>query len=142
MKKILITGADGFIGSHLTELLIEKKFKITALVYYNSLGNFGWLSNMNDKYKRKTKIYYRKLCDSCVRSSKKPTSYRSLGYVKKKECDHCGFESNHPEHFEIYYLDGNKANQRISNLKTVCLNCKVTIKNEGWRVTAGDLVPD
>ena len=93
-------------------------------------------------YKRKTKIYYRKLCDSCVRSSKKPTSYRSLGYVKKKECDHCGFESKHPEHFLIYYLDGNKANQRISNLKTICLNCKVTIKNEGWRVTAGDLVPD
>ena len=57
MKKILITGADGFIGSHLTELLIEK-FKITALVYYNSLGNFGWLSNMNDKYKRKTKIVF------------------------------------------------------------------------------------
>tara|TARA_B100000035_G_C21018438_1_gene563024 strand:- start:117 stop:1112 length:996 start_codon:yes stop_codon:yes gene_type:complete len=58
MKKILITGADGFIGSHLTELLLEKKFKVTAIVYYNSLGSFGWLSNIDDKYKRKIKIVF------------------------------------------------------------------------------------
>ncbi|HJZ39106.1 MAG TPA: NAD-dependent 4,6-dehydratase LegB [Bacteroidales bacterium] len=42
-KKVLITGADGFIGSHLTELLLEKGFKVRALSCYNSFNNWGWL---------------------------------------------------------------------------------------------------
>lgn len=43
MQKILITGADGFIGSHLTEALIRKGYKVRAFVLYNSLGSWGWL---------------------------------------------------------------------------------------------------
>jgi NAD dependent epimerase/dehydratase len=42
-KKILITGADGFIGSHLTEILAQKGAKIRALSYYNSFNYWGWL---------------------------------------------------------------------------------------------------
>jgi NAD dependent epimerase/dehydratase len=42
-KKILITGADGFIGSHLTELLTEKGAEVKALSQYNSFNNWGWL---------------------------------------------------------------------------------------------------
>jgi len=42
-KKILITGADGFIGSHLTEALIAKGYDVRAFVYYNSFNSWGWL---------------------------------------------------------------------------------------------------
>jgi NAD dependent epimerase/dehydratase len=43
MKKILVTGAAGFIGSHLTELCVEKGFKVKAFIHYNSMNNWGWL---------------------------------------------------------------------------------------------------
>lgn len=46
MKKVLITGADGFIGSHLTELLLENRFNIRALAYYNSFNRWGWLEDI------------------------------------------------------------------------------------------------
>ena len=49
MKKILITGAGGFIGSHLVDVAIKRKYKITALVKYNSKNNWGWLENYNNK---------------------------------------------------------------------------------------------
>ena len=45
MKKILVTGADGFIGSHLTEMLVRDGFSVRAFVKYNSFGSFGWLDN-------------------------------------------------------------------------------------------------
>ena len=45
MIKVLVTGADGFIGSHLTELLLEKGYKVKALAYYNSFNNLGWLDD-------------------------------------------------------------------------------------------------
>lgn len=48
MKRALVTGADGFIGSHLTELLLKNYFKVTALVQYNSFNSFGWLENVNE----------------------------------------------------------------------------------------------
>ncbi|PNE20154.1 hypothetical protein V511_10085 [Mesotoga sp. Brook.08.YT.4.2.5.1] len=41
--KTLITGAAGFIGSHLTEYLVEKGFEVKAFVRYNSKNNWGWL---------------------------------------------------------------------------------------------------
>lgn len=43
MKKILVTGADGFIGSHLTEELVRRGYNVKAFVYYNSFNNWGWL---------------------------------------------------------------------------------------------------
>jgi NAD dependent epimerase/dehydratase len=46
MRDILITGADGFIGSHLTELLLENGYKVRALSYYNSFKYWGWLENI------------------------------------------------------------------------------------------------
>lgn len=42
-KKVLVTGADGFIGSHLTETLVKKGYDVRAFVYYNSFGHWGWL---------------------------------------------------------------------------------------------------
>jgi len=46
MKRILITGADGFIGSHLTELLLIKGYKVRALSQYNSFNYWGWLEDV------------------------------------------------------------------------------------------------
>ena len=46
MKRALITGADGFIGSHLTELLLKQGYKVKALSQYNSFNNWGWLENI------------------------------------------------------------------------------------------------
>lgn len=45
-KTFLITGADGFIGSHLTEYLLEKGYKVRALAQYNSFNNWGWLEDI------------------------------------------------------------------------------------------------
>ena len=50
-KKILITGADGFIGSHLTEMLVSKGLNVRALVQYNSLNEWGWLENCKERSK-------------------------------------------------------------------------------------------
>lgn len=45
-KKILVTGADGFIGSHLVEMLVEKGYSVRALSQYNSFNNWGWLEDL------------------------------------------------------------------------------------------------
>lgn len=55
MNKALITGADGFIGSHLTELLVCEGFKVKALSQYNSLGSWGWLDEID--YKECVEVY-------------------------------------------------------------------------------------
>ena len=56
-KKILITGSEGFIGSHLTEKLVStKKFEIKALVLYNSFNSFGWLDTIPLEIKKKLTI--------------------------------------------------------------------------------------
>ncbi len=49
MSKILITGADGFIGSHLTELLVQQGHQVKALSQYNSFNYWGWLEDVNCK---------------------------------------------------------------------------------------------
>ena len=46
MKKILVTGSDGFIGSHLTEELVKQGYEVKAFVYYNSFNTWGWLDTL------------------------------------------------------------------------------------------------
>lgn len=45
-KKVLVTGADGFIGSHLTERLLEKGYDVKAFTFYNSFNSWGWLDTL------------------------------------------------------------------------------------------------
>ena len=51
--KILITGADGFIGSHLTEALVEAGYDVRAFVYYNSFNSYGWLDTVSKEIRDK-----------------------------------------------------------------------------------------
>ena len=46
MKKVLVTGADGFIGSHLIESLLEKGYDVKAFTFYNSFNTWGWLDTL------------------------------------------------------------------------------------------------
>ena len=45
--KVLITGADGFIGSHLTEALVDNGYDVRAFVYYNSFNSYGWIDTFS-----------------------------------------------------------------------------------------------
>ncbi|MDD3138139.1 MAG: NAD-dependent 4,6-dehydratase LegB [Lachnospiraceae bacterium] len=57
MKKVLVTGADGFIGSHLVENLLEKGYQIKAFTYYNSFNTWGWLDTLPADKLKEIEIY-------------------------------------------------------------------------------------
>jgi NAD dependent epimerase/dehydratase len=63
MTKVLVTGADGFIGSHLVELLIQQGFDVRAFCLYNSLGSCGWLDTLPDSIKSKIEFVLGDICD-------------------------------------------------------------------------------
>lgn len=56
-KKILITGADGFIGSHLTEELVRSGYDVKAFVLYNSFNSWGWLDHCAKDVKGKFEVF-------------------------------------------------------------------------------------
>lgn len=56
-KKVLVTGADGFIGSHLTERLLAEGSRVKAFVYYNSFNSWGWLDTLAPEVKEKIEIF-------------------------------------------------------------------------------------
>ena len=57
MNRVLITGADGFIGSHLTELLVRQGYHVRAFVLYNSFNSWGWLDLCAEDVKDKFEVF-------------------------------------------------------------------------------------
>ena len=55
--KVLITGADGFIGSHLSEALVEAGYDVRAFIYYNSFNSYGWLDTVSKEIKNKIEFF-------------------------------------------------------------------------------------
>jgi len=69
-KRVLVTGADGFIGSHLVERLVEEEAEVIALVYYNAWGEIGWLRDVPEEKLKKMHI--------CLGDLRDPGFVRSL----------------------------------------------------------------
>lgn len=62
--KILVTGADGFIGSHLTELLVEEGYSVRAMVQYNSLDSRGWIDSLDERIQAELEVVSGDIRDS------------------------------------------------------------------------------
>jgi dTDP-glucose 4,6-dehydratase len=56
-KKVLVTGADGFIGSHLTEALVRAGYDVRAFVYYNSFNSWGWLDRSSNEIRKNLDVF-------------------------------------------------------------------------------------
>lgn len=54
---VMVTGADGFIGSHLTEELVKKGERVKAFCYYNSFGSWGWLDSLDPHIKNEIEVF-------------------------------------------------------------------------------------
>jgi dTDP-glucose 4,6-dehydratase len=63
LGKVLVTGAAGFIGSHLTEELIRRDFRVRAFVHYNSMGSHGWLDSLQSDIHRGLDVFAGNVCD-------------------------------------------------------------------------------
>ncbi len=64
IKKILVTGADGFIGSHLVEELVKDGYEVRAFALYNSFNTWGWLDTISEETKEKIDIFTGDVRDS------------------------------------------------------------------------------
>ncbi len=56
-ETVLVTGADGFIGSHLVELLVQRGYKVRAFVFYNSFNSWGWLDHVTPDIKSQFDVF-------------------------------------------------------------------------------------
>ena len=56
-KRVLVTGSDGFIGSHLVEMLVEKGCRVKSFVYYNSFNSLGWLNTIPEDKLSEVEIF-------------------------------------------------------------------------------------
>jgi hypothetical protein len=84
--------------------------------------------------------HYRSRCESCIRKDRqvRPAEprWRSRGYVKKTQCDQCGFRAKYSSQITVWHIDGNLNNSELINLKSICLNCIEVVKRRTttWRI--------
>ena len=88
MKKVLVTGADGFIGSHLTESLLERGYDVRAFVYYNSFNTWGWLDTLPKEKLDQIEIFAGDVRLSLIHICQKTVIIRTAEYrnCEKKHC--------------------------------------------------------
>lgn len=88
-------------------------------------------------YKTEDKIYYRSLCDPCIRVKRKGQTPRWIreGYKKRVKCEACGFVPKYQEQLTVFDYS--------NKFKTICLNCEgaVRVANK-LEIKRGDLEPD
>ena len=69
-KKVLVTGSEGFIGSHLTEELVKMGADVKAFVCYNSFNSWGWIDSFDESVKNNIEVYVGDVRDElCVREA-------------------------------------------------------------------------
>jgi NAD dependent epimerase/dehydratase len=69
-KRVLVTGAGGFIGSHLVQTLSREQWQVRAFVRYNSRGSIGWLNELNDQERKSVEVVAGDIRDAtCVRDA-------------------------------------------------------------------------
>ena len=74
--KILVTGADGFIGSHLVEELVKQDFKVKAFCLYNSFGSKGWLDSIPLDTLKNVEVFFGDVKDlNCVKEAMKDCTH-------------------------------------------------------------------
>ncbi|WP_288349392.1 NAD-dependent 4,6-dehydratase LegB [uncultured Thalassospira sp.] len=66
MTNVFVTGADGFIGSHLVELLVRNGYRVKALSYYNAFGRSGWLDNVSADIRSEIELVSGDICDAAA----------------------------------------------------------------------------
>jgi len=94
-------------------------------------------------YYKDNRTFYRSKCDHCSKKRKTGVPlWEKAGYKKKATCDKCGFASKYLEQFNVFYVDGNPANCKFTNLKTVCANCQCILHKLKLPWRQGDLRPD
>ena len=96
-------------------------------------------------YTKNDIIHYRSKCYNCLQKNKqliKKMLWELSGYKKKNKCGRCGFISNVPAVFSVYFVDGNMKNTKPNNLITICSNCQILIRftESLWR--PGDIIAD
>jgi hypothetical protein len=97
-------------------------------------------------YRKNSKVYYRKLCDQCVRQNRQPRNpvplwYRS-GYKLKDRCEKCNFRSRAEGQISVWFIDGNENNAHWSNLKSICANCQIELGSKPWPWSSMGPQPD
>lgn len=90
--------------------------------------------------------HFRSICDECGKKRSKTKSKQSAwmkaGYKKKTVCDICGFRSLYPTQMTVFHIDGDLRNAKLSNLRSICLNCVEVVKRKEVTWKRGDLQVD